>query len=144
LNLSKSQEQTSPLFYSWLSPFFRKSFLRRHRTTGSVELSPTYHTLACPPGAFFLDLSITFLYDLFSYVRSCSSYPALVSIRKLAFTLPSRWGRERVGVIMDKNFKTFHFDPPHPSPLPQGERGFPNGHELERKEKGNWDRRNKS
>jgi len=24
-------------------------------------------------------------------------------------------GRARVGVIMDWNFKTFHFDPPHPS-----------------------------
>ena len=58
-----------------LPPFFRKSFLRRHWSTGSVESSPTYHTLACPPGAFFLDLSITFLYDLFSYVRSSGSYP---------------------------------------------------------------------
>jgi len=30
-----------------------------------------------------------------------------------------------VGVIMVENFKGFRFDPPHPAPLPQGEREFP-------------------
>ena len=30
-----------------------------------------------------------------------------------------------MGVVMARNIKTFHFDPPHPNPLPPGERGFP-------------------
>ena len=33
-------------------------------------------------------------------------------------------GEGRVGVIMVKNFKGFRFDPPHPAPLPPGEREF--------------------
>jgi hypothetical protein len=28
---------------------------------------------------------------------------------------------------MARNINTFHFDPPHPIPLPLGERGFPDG-----------------
>jgi hypothetical protein len=37
-----------------------------------------------------------------------------------------------MGVIMDSKFKTFCFDPPHPSPLPQGEREFPDGTSLDK------------
>jgi hypothetical protein len=37
-------------------------------------------------------------------------------------------GEGGVGVIMSRNFKTIYFHPPHPRPLPQGEREFPDGH----------------
>jgi hypothetical protein len=33
-------------------------------------------------------------------------------------------GEERVGVIRVRNIEIFHFDPPHPAPLPHGEREF--------------------
>ena len=33
-------------------------------------------------------------------------------------------------VIMVRNIEMFCFAPPHPNPLPQGERGFPDGNEL--------------
>ena len=39
-------------------------------------------------------------------------------------------GKGRVGVIMAQNLNTFHFNPPHPTPLPQGERRFPDGNDL--------------
>jgi len=38
-----------------------------------------------------------------------------------------------VGVIMAPNFNTFHFYPPHPAPLPKGEREFPDENKLVKK-----------
>jgi hypothetical protein len=35
------------------------------------------------------------------------------------------FGEGRVRVIMVRNIEMFCFAPPHPNPLPQGERGFP-------------------
>ena len=46
------------------------------------------------------------------------------------FSPPPRRGRVRVGVMKVKNFKACHPHPPHPNPLPQGEREFPDGHYL--------------
>ena len=42
------------------------------------------------------------------------------------FSSPST-GEGRVRVIMVWNIEMFCFAPPHPNPLPQGERGFPDG-----------------
>ena len=43
------------------------------------------------------------------------------------FSSPST-GEGRVRVIMVQSIEMFCFAPPHPNPLPQGERGFPDGH----------------
>ena len=37
------------------------------------------------------------------------------------------YGEGRVRVITVQNFKVFVFTPPHPDPLPPGERGVPDG-----------------
>ena len=45
------------------------------------------------------------------------------------FSSPST-GEGRVRVILVQNIEMFCFAPPHPSPLPQGERGFPDENYL--------------
>jgi hypothetical protein len=47
------------------------------------------------------------------------------------FSSPST-GKGRVRVIMVQNIEMFCFTPPHPNPLPQGERGFPDGNYLKK------------
>jgi hypothetical protein len=37
----------------------------------------------------------------------------------------------RVGAIKAYDFTSFHLHPPHPRPLPRGEREFPGGNYLE-------------
>jgi hypothetical protein len=64
-------------------------------------------------------------------LNTCGSTESfLVSIRKPKFSPPPLRGRDRVGVIMAQNFNTFHFNSPHPGPLPQGEREFPDENYL--------------
>jgi len=43
------------------------------------------------------------------------------------FPSPSGGGRARVGVIMSGISRLFVSIPPHPAPLPRGEREFPDG-----------------
>jgi hypothetical protein len=38
----------------------------------------------------------------------------------------------RVRFLMVRNIEIFHFNPPHPAPLPHGERGVPDGSIFER------------
>jgi len=50
----------------------------------------------------------------------------LVRIHPEASFFSSPWtGEGRLRVIMVQNIEMFCFAPPHPNPLPQGERGFP-------------------
>jgi hypothetical protein len=53
--------------------------------------------------------------------------PIIVRPETRLFSSPSM-GEGEGGVIMARNFKTFYFYPPHPAPLPLGERGFPDEH----------------
>jgi len=54
-----------------------------------------------------------------------------MSARKLSFFSSPLMGEGGVGVIISRDFKAFHFDPPHPGPLPRGEREFPDENQLE-------------
>ena len=70
-----------------------------------------------------------FLPEYWQKARKLKKYPISVNPETRLFSSPST-GEERVGVIMIRNLKTSCFQPPHPAPLPLGEREFPDEHQL--------------
>ena len=87
-----------------------------------------YHMVRAFGPAMTVKIIISSVYYLV-LIRKPRPFPPLSEPEALLSRRP-RGGRVRVGVIRAQIFRAFYSYPPHPNPLPQGERGFPDGNYL--------------